>query len=170
MDGSRSDDGVYSIDRIRAFLIEIGYGHRKLGAFRTYEFKSGQILTGGFSPPINVKFRQDVVVLGLIGQVVSGFQGGGTLSADDVTYALTEMRLQFGSNEDAFDDGYGTGLSSPFLQLFGRGRRADYPFDKPRFAKANIRYTATFYNFTPYTIQPTSSVRTIELLPEHEGP
>jgi hypothetical protein len=159
----------------RDFLASLGYLAPQFGAYRTYEFQGPQVAAVGGgasfvdSPPVNVRFRRDVIALGIIGQVIRGVDGAGTLAADDLAYAQTEMRLQFGSNEDAFDNGYGSGLTAPFLMLFGRFNKPMYAWQKPRIAKAGIIYTATFRNTsTTQAIKPTAAVLCIEL--ESIGP
>ena len=164
---------MHDIERVRQYLVAIGYPSYRLGAFRTYVFR-GPVVglatpTPTDSPPVNVRFRRPVVALGIIGQVIRENNETSVINVDDIAYAQTELRLQFGSNEDAFDNGQGTGLFAPFLMLFGRFNKPMYDWTKPRFAQANIVYTATFRNTsTTDSITATAAVRTVEI--EELGP
>ena len=160
---------TYDLDRVRRFLRELfakidpktgapeGEGIR-LGAQRTYIFDSPLVPFGTIGTGIPIKFRVPVVALGLVGQVDQ---------ATDVSYAQMKMRCQFGSQEDAWDDGYGQGQFAGMLMLFGRFNKPFYDFVRPRFARQSITYTATFSNVsTSVDATPTAGVRVIELDPE----
>lgn len=150
-------NGSYDIREVRDFLVSIGLPDAKFGAQRTYIFGTQALAPGAISVPKNIKFRQPVVALGILGQVSTGL---------DADYAASEFRLQFGSQEDAWDDGYGAGLFAPMLMLFGRFNKPSYDFVRPRFARAGITYTATFQNVSgAATFTPTTGVRVIELDP-----
>jgi len=150
-------NGSYDINEVRDFLVSIGLPDAKFGAQRTYIFDKQQLAPGAVSNPFPIKFRVPIVALGVMGQVSTGL---------DADYASAELRLQFGSQEDAWDNGYGVGVSAPLLMLFGRFNKPFYDFVRPRFARAGITYTATFSNTSAgATYTPSAGVRVIELDP-----
>jgi hypothetical protein len=148
---------TYDMGRIRDFLQELGFSKAVLGPQRAYLFQSPALNAGDTGAPIPIKFRTPIIALGIMGQVDTGL---------DADYATMKMRLQFGTQEDAFDDGYGQGIFAPFLMLFGRFNKPFYDFVRPRFAKGGITYSATFQNTSAGTLTPTAAVRVIELDPE----